>query len=80
MPRLLKSWKALIPDQGGTFTEEQVREAEKDPLLQAKLSVRRWDDMAKVQNMNTLPLEYYERMATLSLLSKHFAPGRNSDT
>ncbi|EXJ75416.1 uncharacterized protein A1O5_02112 [Cladophialophora psammophila CBS 110553] len=54
--------------QGGTFTQQEVIEAQKDPLLEAKLAVRRWDDMAKVPNMVTLPLEYYERMATKSLL------------
>lgn len=56
--------------KGGTFNDEQVREAQKDPLLQAKLAVRRWDDMAKVPNMHTLPLHYYQRMAVKSLLSK----------
>lgn len=57
-------------EQGGTFTEEQVREAQKDPLLEAKLAVRRWDDMAKVSDLKTLPLDYYERMATKSLLGE----------
>ncbi|KAK4944199.1 hypothetical protein LTR10_016312 [Elasticomyces elasticus] len=55
--------------KGGTFDEEQVREAQKDPLLEAKLAVRRWDDMAKVPHMDTLPLHYYERMAVKSLLN-----------
>lgn len=52
------------------FTEDQVREAQKDPLLGAKLAVRRWDDLAKEPNMETLPLEYYERMAVKSLLGE----------
>lgn len=56
--------------QGGVFTHEQMLEAQKDPLLEAKLAVRRWDDQAKVPDLQTLPLEYYERMATKSLLSK----------
>ena len=59
-----------MPKQGGIFTDDQVREAQKDPLLEAKLSVRRWDDMAKVPNMETLPLGHYEQMAIKSLLGK----------
>ena len=59
----------IDPEQGGTFTEEEVRQAQKDPLLEAKLAVRRWDDLAKVPKMETFPLGYYERMAAKSLLS-----------
>ncbi|OAL24449.1 phosphonoacetate hydrolase [Fonsecaea nubica] len=66
---LSQSSKTTLKFQGGTFNPEQVAEAQKDPLLQAKLAVRRWDDMAKVPKMATLPLEYYERMATKSLLA-----------
>ncbi|KIX03322.1 phosphonoacetate hydrolase [Rhinocladiella mackenziei CBS 650.93] len=66
---LSQSSKTTLKFQGGIFTEEQVREAEKDPLLSAKLAVRRWDDLAKVPNMETLPLRYYERMAINSLLN-----------
>ncbi|ETI25651.1 phosphonoacetate hydrolase [Cladophialophora carrionii CBS 160.54] len=65
---LSESSKTTLKFQGGTFTEDQVRDAQKDPLLEAKLAVRRWDDMAKVPNIKTLPLEYYERMATMNLL------------
>ncbi|OQV03416.1 hypothetical protein CLAIMM_08464 [Cladophialophora immunda] len=66
---LSQSSKTTLKFQGGTFTQEQVVEAQKDPLLEAKLAVRRWDDLAKVPKMATLPLEYYERMATKSLLA-----------
>ncbi|KAK5193353.1 hypothetical protein LTR96_005167 [Exophiala xenobiotica] len=65
---LSPSSKTTLKYQGGTFSDEQVREAQKDPLLEAKLAVRRWDDMAKVPNLETLPLHYYERMAVKSLL------------
>jgi len=77
--RDLQFWSSLTIEQGGIFTEDQVREAQQDPLLQAKLSVRRWDDMAKVPNMDTLPLEYYERLATKSLLGKCIMSGPNSE-
>lgn len=45
-----------------------MREAEKDPFLQDKLMVRRWDDLAKDPEMQTLPLSHYESMAVNSLL------------
>jgi predicted HD phosphohydrolase len=47
-----------------------VKEAQKDPLLQAKLAVRRWDDLAKVPNLGTLPLKHYQAMAVKSLVGK----------
>jgi predicted HD phosphohydrolase len=62
--------KQTLKLQGGPFSEEEVKEARKDPLLREKLSVRRWDDLAKVPGMAVEPLEYYEAMATESLLSK----------
>ncbi|KIW13202.1 phosphonoacetate hydrolase [Exophiala spinifera] len=70
---LSQSSKTTLKFQGGTFTEDQVREAEKDPLLMAKLAVRRWDDMAKIPNQETLPLEYYGKMATKSLIESRSA-------
>ncbi|EXJ77964.1 hypothetical protein A1O3_09123 [Capronia epimyces CBS 606.96] len=66
---LSKSSKTSLKFQGGIFTQEQVREAEKDPLLAAKLAIRRWDDLAKVPDMETLPLDHYEPMAVESLLA-----------
>lgn len=56
--------------QGGVFNEEQMREAEKDPYLQDKLKVRRWDDLAKDPEMETLPLEHYQDMAVRSLVGR----------
>lgn len=54
--------------QGGIFSEKQVKEAQKDPWLQQKLAVRRWDDLAKVPDMKVEPLSFYEDMAIKSLL------------
>jgi predicted HD phosphohydrolase len=62
--------KQTLKVQGGPFNDEEVAEARKDPLLQEKLNVRRWDDLAKVPGMAVEPLEAYETMATESLLSK----------
>lgn len=55
------------PCQGGVFDEEQMREVEKDPWLQDKLMVRRWDDLAKEPEKQTFPLSYYEQMAVDNL-------------
>jgi predicted HD phosphohydrolase len=57
--------------QDGAFTEDQVTEAQKDPWLEAKLAVRRWDDSAKTPNLTVPPLEVYEEMAYECLLGEH---------
>lgn len=64
---LSKSSKTTLKFQGGPFTEEEVSEAEKDPWLQDKLKVRRWDDQAKVVGMETEPLESYKEIAAKAL-------------
>ena len=56
--------------QGGKFDASEVKAAQADPLLEAKLAVRRWDDQAKVPKMQTPPLSEYEEMAVRSLLRK----------
>lgn len=57
----------LILVKGGPFNAEEVREAEKDPWLQQKLAVRKWDDMAKDPDLKTQPLSHYRQMAVDSL-------------
>jgi predicted HD phosphohydrolase len=61
--------KADFVPQGGPFTDEQVKDAQKDPLLQQKLSVRRWDDLAKVPDKVVPGLDAYEEMAVQALLN-----------
>jgi predicted HD phosphohydrolase len=53
--------------QGGRLNAEEVKEAQLDPLLKQKLSVRRWDDQAKVPEAKVPGLEAYEEMAVQSL-------------
>ncbi|KAE8553236.1 hypothetical protein EYB25_004618 [Talaromyces marneffei] len=57
---LSETSKRTLNYQGGIFNESQVKEAHKDPLLQAKLAVRRWDDLAKVPNIEVPDLAEYE--------------------
>lgn len=47
-----------------------MREAERDPWLQQKLAVRRWDDLAKDPEMKTQPLSHYREMAVNSLIGE----------
>lgn len=66
--------------QGGIFDKAQVKAAQQDPLLEAKLSVRRWDDLAKDPEMKTPDLASFEEMAVQSLMrsQSHFElHGRN---
>ncbi|KKK12541.1 hypothetical protein AOCH_000056 [Aspergillus ochraceoroseus] len=53
---------------GGVFTPEQIKEAQADRLLDAKLAVRRWDDQAKDPNFTAPPLEEYRQLAYECLL------------
>lgn len=54
--------------QGGTFTDEEVKAAQKDPWLEAKLAVRRWDDLAKDPNLKTPDLQSFQGSAIKSLI------------
>lgn len=54
--------------QGGVYDDGQVKEAQKDPWLENKLAVRRWDDQAKDPNMKTPPLSHFEEMTVRSLI------------
>lgn len=45
--------------QGGPFTAEQAREFERHPLFEQAVMVRRWDDEAKVPELETPNLEHF---------------------
>ncbi|KAJ5759097.1 hypothetical protein N7520_006253 [Penicillium odoratum] len=65
---LSETSKRTLRFQGGEFTEAEIAEAQKDPWLQAKLSVRRWDDLAKDPDCVVSPLEAYKEIAYHCLL------------
>lgn len=67
---LSRSSKTTLKYQGGPFTLEQVEEAQKDPWLEDKLAVRRWDDQAKDPEMKTPDLNSYEKIATKCLMGQ----------
>jgi phosphonate degradation associated HDIG domain protein len=47
--------------QGGIMTEEEAQEFEKNPFYQDAVILRRYDDMAKVPEMTTNPIEFYSQ-------------------
>ncbi|KAI2703862.1 hypothetical protein CBS147317_5155 [Penicillium roqueforti] len=65
---LSETSKRTLKFQGGGYNNEQIQEAQKDPLLEAKLSVRRWDDLAKKPNWKVPDLEAYEEIAYRCLI------------
>ncbi|OKL62791.1 hypothetical protein UA08_01849 [Talaromyces atroroseus] len=54
--------------QGGVFTEEEVKFHQKDPLLEQKLALRRFDDLAKVPGKVTEPLSQYKPLVVKTLI------------
>jgi phosphonate degradation associated HDIG domain protein len=45
--------------QGGPFSPEQAREFERHPLFEQAVMIRRWDDEAKVPELETPSLEHF---------------------
>ncbi|KAJ6187486.1 Alkaline phosphatase-like alpha/beta/alpha [Penicillium mononematosum] len=65
---LSETSKRTLKFQGGGYNTEQVLEAQQDPLLDAKLSVRRWDDLAKKPKWKVPDLKAYENLAYQCLI------------
>ncbi|GJN81792.1 hypothetical protein PLIIFM63780_005328 [Purpureocillium lilacinum] len=65
---LSETSKRTLKYQGGIFDQDQVKEAQKDSLLNAKLAVRKWDDEAKVPGRIVPGLLEYEDIATNCLI------------
>src|SRR5690349_1731452 len=45
--------------QGGPFTSAEVAEFERNPHFRAAVALRRWDDLAKIPNLDVPPLDAY---------------------
>ncbi|KAF9210640.1 hypothetical protein BGZ59_009173 [Podila verticillata] len=52
--------KASLKYQGGPFSEDQVKEFERDPLFRKKVQLRLWDDKAKVVGLDLPGLASYK--------------------
>ncbi len=47
--------------QGGPFTPDEVKRFEQEPWYRSAITVRRWDDAAKVPGLAVPELEHYRR-------------------
>ena len=45
--------------QGGPMTEEECLEFSSGPHFEASIRLRRWDDLAKIEDLETPPLSHY---------------------
>ena len=45
--------------QGGTMSDEEKAEFESSPYWREALELRRWDDLAKIVDLETPPVEHY---------------------
>lgn len=45
--------------QGGPFSAAEIEEFERNPHFRAAVALRRWDDLAKIPELDVPPLEYY---------------------
>ncbi|KAJ6442372.1 major facilitator superfamily transporter [Purpureocillium lavendulum] len=72
--------KRTLKYQGGIFNQDQVKEAQNDPLLDAKLAVRRWDDEAKVPGRVVPGLMEYMNIAIECLIGTPLDIVSTSDT
>ena len=54
--------------QGGPFSDEEARNFEQEPYWRDALTLRRWDDAAKVPGLTVLGLGHY-RLCLESLLA-----------
>jgi predicted HD phosphohydrolase len=60
---LSQASKNSLKYQGGPFNEAEIAEFHKDPLWKEKVGLRRWDDEAKVVDLDVPGLDSYKEMA-----------------
>jgi predicted HD phosphohydrolase len=60
---LSQASKLSLKYQGGPFNPAEVVEFEQDPLWREKVALRRWDDEAKVVDLDVPNLDSYKEMA-----------------
>lgn len=56
--------------QGGPFDRDQAREFEAEPHFQECVDLRRWDDLAKIENLETPTLAHFLTYVPACLLQK----------
>jgi phosphonate degradation associated HDIG domain protein len=65
--RLSPASKLTLEHQGGAMSAEEVAAFERDPLRDAKLRLRSWDDQAKRPGWSVAPLAAYRELLTRQL-------------
>ncbi|KAG0012112.1 hypothetical protein BGZ81_001753 [Podila clonocystis] len=60
--------KASLKYQGGPFSDDQVKEFERDPLFREKVQLRLWDDKAKAVGLDLPGLASYKDTVIRHLL------------
>ena len=55
--------QGTLKNQGGPMTEDEAEEFEKHPDFEAILAMRKWDDSAKVVDIEVTSNDYYKELA-----------------
>ncbi|HTI94515.1 MAG TPA: HD domain-containing protein [Puia sp.] len=73
--QLSEASKKTLEYQGGPMTEEEAAAFEQYPLFPLIIQMRKWDEMAKIENKPLPDLQHYRAMI-LHHLSNNSAPAR----
>lgn len=73
--QLSEASKRTLDFQGGPMTEEEAAAFEQYPLFSLIIQMRKWDEMAKIENKPLPDLQHYRAMI-LHHLSNSSAPAR----
>ena len=65
---LSEASKRSLKLQGGTMSDEERKAFEQIPYFEDGLTLRRWDDLAKVKGLNTPRLEVYREIVQQCLI------------
>ncbi len=68
--RLSPASKATLEKQGGMMSDEEAQAFESDDLFDLFIRIRRWDDLAKQENVPLPPLQKYKALAFNHLLKQ----------
>jgi OPA family glycerol-3-phosphate transporter-like MFS transporter len=59
LERLSEASVVSLRLQGGPFSQEEVQQFRQNPYAEAAVALRRWDEEAKIQGLNTPDLEHF---------------------
>lgn len=72
--QLSSASKETLKFQGGVMTEEEALAFEADPLADLYITLRKWDEQAKQENIPLESLDHYRKMMEQHLLAQQNAP------